>query len=134
MRPYVELDEKGWHKAGFDYVLETADDGALLQKLKRSTIQRQTLQGRIECKEISPEGMMVRLQSFQGEEPGRSDALVAFADQDGNFTAECLPGATLLPHRFGCRVGESFDRSDSVRSGYAVLTQSHPGSLPQANR
>lgn len=126
---YVELDDSTYYRAGNDYFPENADDGALLQKVKRSTTKRQTLHGRIECKETSPEGMMVRLSSFQAEEPGRVDALVAFADSEGNFTAECLPGAT-----YGITVSDAEWASPSIdRMAYDPVTKFSPKVILEAS-
>ena len=88
---YVEINDPHWAKALKE--LETAEDGALVMKLK-ARVDRKPLVGKVTCENLDVSGLMVEIRSFQGEEEGYSDHLSTFTDADGGFSAPCIPGAT----------------------------------------
>jgi hypothetical protein len=73
--------------------MKTAEDGALVMTLKRRA-GRTPIVGKVTSDRFDVGGLLVEIQSFQGEEEGRSDHVYAFTDVAGNFTADCIPGAT----------------------------------------
>ena len=90
---YVEIKDPRWATAVRNSEFTTSDDGALIMTLKRR-ISRKPFTGKVTSDEFSVGGLLVEIKSFQGEEKNRSDHVYSFTDEDGNFSADCLPGAT----------------------------------------
>ena len=90
---YIEIIDPRWAVAVRNNDLKTDDDGALVMPLKRR-IPRKPLVGKVTAERFPIGGLLVEIKSFQGEEEGRSDHVYAFTDEAGNFTADCIPGAT----------------------------------------
>ncbi|MEX2137857.1 MAG: M56 family metallopeptidase [Pirellulales bacterium] len=90
---YVEIIDPQWATAVENNDLKTADDGALVVTLKRR-VPRKPIVGKITSDRFDVGGLLVEVKSFQGEEKGHSDHVYAFTDEAGNFTADCIPGAT----------------------------------------
>jgi hypothetical protein len=91
---YVEIIDPRWATAVDHNDMKTAEDGALVMTLKRRLVRREPIVGKVTSDSFDVGGFLVEIKSFQGEEEGRSDHLYAFTDQAGNFTADCIPGAT----------------------------------------
>ena len=88
---YVDIVDPNWAKAWEE--LKTADDGALVMKL-RPRVHRKPLIGKVTSDSHDLGGLMLQIRTFQAEEEGYSDHLYAFTDDDGNFAANCIPGST----------------------------------------
>ena len=89
---YVEIVDPRWAAAVDHQDMKTAEDGALVMPLKRR-VPRKPIFGKVTSDRFDVGGLLVEIKSFQGEEEGRSDHVYAFTDKEGNFTADCLPGA-----------------------------------------
>ena len=87
----VQVIDPNWVEA--DESLKTAADGTLVMNIKQR-VARQRLVGRLTSVSHDVRGLMVQLKTFQGEAKNRSDSLFAFADEAGNFAANCIPGST----------------------------------------
>lgn len=90
-KSYVEIIDPRWAKAAEE--LTTADDGAFVMKLKRR-VSRQPLTGQLVSERSSVDGLMVCIESFQGEEESTVDRRYAFVGEDGRFSVDSIPGAT----------------------------------------
>ncbi|MEX2142767.1 MAG: M56 family metallopeptidase [Pirellulales bacterium] len=88
----IHLLDRRWAKAESDDVTK-ADDRALVVKLK-PRVERKPLIGKVASESVDVGGLLVLLQTFQGEEENHSDRAYAITEHDGSFTADCLPGAT----------------------------------------
>ncbi len=89
---YIELKDKNWVKA--DGEAPIVDD-VMTIRVKRSAIgTRRTVTGQLTLPADMPGGFAVELRSFNGEEENTSDYLVAFADENGTYSASVLPDAT----------------------------------------
>jgi hypothetical protein len=70
-------------------------DGAIVFSLKKSRLDgRKRVVGQVASTAGNLAGFSVEMYSFQGEEEHRSDVLYTFTDENGTFTADCLPGST----------------------------------------
>lgn len=90
---YLEIIDPRWAKAVRNDEIETGDDGALVMTLKRR-VSRKPFVGKVTSDRFDVGGLLVEIKSFQGEEEGHSDHIYVFTDEEGNFTANCIPGAT----------------------------------------
>ncbi len=147
---YVEITDPEWAKALHgDDGLETAADGALLMKLK-PRVQRKPLIGKVTSEHTDVGGLLVEIQSFQGEEEGFGDHVYAFTDTDGSFTANCIPGATycvcvddaqftsniidLIPYELDTGKSNTANLTVSVGEPVEILVTSGPAHRPMANQ
>ena len=88
-RSYIKILDSRWTKVGTEVV-----DGAIVARMKKKATNRGRVVGRVESKDASTSGVLVRMESFQGEKKNHMDKLAAFTDSDGGFSVEYLPGAT----------------------------------------
>ncbi|MEM9658660.1 MAG: hypothetical protein AAF961_09895, partial [Planctomycetota bacterium] len=92
---YVRVADPNWVMTIKD--LETADDGALVMKVKRR-VARKPLCGKVSAEGSNVAGMLVKIGSYQGEVQYFSDHVFAFTDAEGNFRANIIPGSTYCVH------------------------------------
>lgn len=90
---YIDILDPQWATAVGHDEFETADDGAFVMTLKRR-VSRKPFAGKVASDRFDVGGLLVEIKSFQGEEKSHSDHVYAFTDELGNFTADCIPGAT----------------------------------------
>lgn len=90
---YVDIVDARWAQAQRNDEMETAADGALIMKLRRRA-HRKPFVGRVTSEHFDVAGLLVEIRSFQGENEGYGDALHVYTNEDGTFTADCIPGAT----------------------------------------
>ena len=88
---YVDLPaSSGW--SGSDDITES-DDGTLLLHLKPKR-KRVAVRASLTGNTAGRSGLLVELQSFQGEQASMSDGLYARTDETGSFHVDVLPGGT----------------------------------------
>jgi beta-lactamase regulating signal transducer with metallopeptidase domain len=89
---YTDQIDKHWAKVGKEII---AADGAIEVTVKQSQFaNRKKITGHVTSFDGNPAGFAVEMSSFQAEEENRSDAVRAFTDAQGRFTATVLPGST----------------------------------------
>lgn len=85
---YVDLNSDQWVIDGKSKWV----DGDFVVQVKPQKKRRKVF-GKLERDEGSKAGYCVFWRSFQGEQEGQSDFVNSVTDQQGNFSAEVLPGA-----------------------------------------
>ncbi len=144
---YVSIISPQWAKTLEDG-LKTADDGALVMKLK-PRVRRKPLVGKLTSEGLDVAGLMVQIRTFQGEEERYSDHLCAFTDADGNFAADCIPGATycfcvndarvvsntidLIPYELDTGKSNTAELTVSAGEPVEIRVTSGPSRRPLAN-
>lgn len=89
---YVEVNDPHWVLA--DTTFESLPQGkGMLFRLKPRTA-RKTLRGKVISDDLDAGHLLVEIESFQGEIENRIDSKRVYTDENGNFSADCLPGAT----------------------------------------
>ena len=89
-RSSVKIQDPHWTTVGKEVA-----DGVIVVRVKKDKVaDRKRIIGRVESKDANTSGLLVMMNSFQGEKKNHSDHLAAFTGSDGKFAAEYLPGAT----------------------------------------
>ena len=86
---YVEMNSDQWVIDGKSHWV----DGDFVVQVKPRGLRRKVF-GRLDHDKGSKAGYHVSWSSFQGEHERRGDAIDCVTDQQGNFSADVLPGAT----------------------------------------
>lgn len=86
---YVDLKSDKWVIDGESQWVE----GNFVVRVKQRLLRRKAF-GKLERDEGSKAGYHVSWRSFEGEQKGHSDFVDTITDQQGNFSADVLPGAT----------------------------------------
>lgn len=86
---YVDLNSDQWVIDGKSRWV----DGVLIVQVKPRALRQKAI-GKLERDGGSKAGYWVSWRSFQGEQEGHSDFVDSITDQQGNFSADVLPGAT----------------------------------------
>jgi len=89
---YVEFEDPNWVLADPEPEILPQGNGMLFRLKPRTA--RKTLRGKVISNGLDVGHLLVEVTSFQGEIDDRSDVKCIFTDEQGDFSVDCLPGAT----------------------------------------
>lgn len=101
---YVDLNSDQWVIDGKSHWV----DSDFVVQVKQRGLRRKIF-GRLDRDQGSKAGYHVSWRSFEAEQEGRSDFINCVTDQQGNFSADVLPGATYCVF-----INDTHDVSDMI--------------------